>query len=767
LNNPDQTQLAAPSDNPPIGGSTIRIDSIDKVTGQTRFAEDIVMPGMLHSCVLRSPHHHARLVSLEANEAAGSPGVARIITADDIPGVNELVGYSIGEPILAPTGDTMKQKGAPLALIVADTLDQARQAAARIHVEYEPLPFSFDAQAALQSDAVKIYPNGNVLSHYNLAHGDLKAAFSSSDIVLETEYVTAFQEHSAMERETTLGYIDEQGRVTVIGGTHEPHWQQRFIAQTLGIDQAGVRVILPPTGGSFGGRQDPWPLVAAGLMTYLLRLPVRLAYSRREVFDATPKRHLYNVKMRVGATREAVLTGIHVRITTNSGGYDSAGNWISNYAVTASGGAYRWTAVDASAQTVFTNAGKCGQFRGFGTPQSVYALECTLDELAQKLNVDPLEFRIKNRLLNGEPSFLGYPVAESLGYLEVLSSLRPRYQELISEALTFNKRQSDGTCSMGVGLAGMWYRFGKSGNLRIETHAELALDGHLVIYCSAPDYGQGISTIMVQLAAEAFGVPRQCIELVNADTALTPDSDIQGASRATYFIGSSVCNAAENLKREILSVAAEVLDYDPTGLTLGAGRVELRSVPSRWISLQVIAEEFNRLGKSRKVIGLFDLSPQFPAETRPEYIPLIITGAQLAQVLVDLQTGQVEVRRILAAHDVGHAINPADAAGQIQGAVIMGLGTALSEEYLPGVTTGFTDYILPMIHAMPEMEVHLVEVPSLYGPHGAKGLGEAAILPTAPAIINAISRAIGVRIRRLPATPERVLAAIKESRLPG
>jgi CO/xanthine dehydrogenase Mo-binding subunit len=690
------------------------------------------------------------------------PGVVRIITAGDIPGVNELVGYSIGEPVLTPTGDTVKQKGAPVALIVAHTLEQARHAAARIRVEYEPLPHTFDAQAALQPDAVKIYPKGNVLSDYDLAHGDLKAAFSSSDIVIETEYITAFQEHSAMERETTLGYIDDQGRVTVIGGTHEPHWQQRFIAQTLGIDQADVRVIMPPTGGSFGGRQDPWPLVAAGLMTYLLRLPVRLAYSRREVFDATPKRHPYEVKLRVGATRDAVLTGIQVRIDTNTGGYDSAGNWISNYAVTASGGAYRWAAVDASARTVFTNAGKCGQFRGFGTPQSVYALECTLDELAQKLNVDPLEFRIKNRLLQGDTSFLGYPVGESLGYLEVLMSLRPRYQEFMSEALAFNEQHADGTYSMGVGLAGMWYRFGKSGNLRIETHAELAPDGHFVVYCSAPDYGQGITTIMVQLAAEAFGVPRQCIELVNADTALTPDSDIQGASRATYFIGSSVCIAAENLKREIFSVAAEMVDHDPSGLILGADRVELRDDPSRWILLQAIAEEFDRLGKSRKVIGLFDLTPQFPAETRPDYIPLIITGAQLAQVLVDLQTGQVEVKRMLAAHDVGHAVNPADATGQIQGAVMMGLGTALTEEYLPGVSTGFTDYILPMIHAMPEMEVNLVEVPSYYGPHGAKGLGEAAILPTAPAIINAVSRAIGRRIRRLPATPERVLATIRE-----
>jgi len=318
---------------------------------------------------------------------------------------------------------------------------------------------------------------------------------------------------------------------------------------------------------------------------------------------------------------------------------------------------------------------------------------------------------------------------------------------------------------MGVGLAGMWYRFGKSGDLRIETHSELASDGHFVVYCSAPDYGQGISTVMVQLAADSLGIPRHCIELVNADTALTPDSNVQGASRATYFIGSSVRNAISNLKQEIFAVAAEMVDHDPSELILGANRVAARNDPICSVSLEAVAEEFDRLGKSRRVVGVFDLSPQFPAQTRPDYIPLITTGAQLAQVVVDLLTGLVQVKRIVAAHDVGHTINQTDANGQIQGAIMMGLGSALSEEYLPGITTGFTDYILPNINAMPDMEVLLVEVPSYYGPLGAKGLGEAAILPTAPAIVNAISRAIEARIRRIPATPERILAAIRGSRI--
>lgn len=762
MSDPDQLPPAKPSSRTSIGGSALRLDSVGKVTGRTRYAEDIVMPGILYAAVLRSPHHHARLLSLDTRLAAQAPGVVRIITATDIPGDNNLTGYSYNEPVLATTGDTLRQKGAPVALVVATSIEQARHAITMIEAKFEPLPYLFDAEQALQPDAVQIYPAGNVLNTFALAHGDLQAAWAASDAFIETDYNTAFQEHSTLEREATLGYIDEQGRVTVVGGTHEPHWQQGFIAQTIALSPEQVRVIVPPTGGSFGSRQDPWPLVAAGLMAYLLHCPVRLAYSRGEVFDATPKRHPYHVKMKIGARADGSLTGIRVRINANTGGYDSAGYWIPNYAITASGGPYRWLAVDTFAQAVYTNASKCGQFRGFGTPQSVFALECTLDEFTQKLNIDPLSFRMQNSLVEGVTSFLGYPVGESFGFVEVLEAIQPHYHQLLEEALQFNSSTKNRVSRMGLGLAGMWYRFGKSGVLRVETHAELALDGHFKVYCSAPDYGQGISTVMGQLAAEVLGVPRQRIELVNADTGLTPDSGIQGASRATYFVGSSVVKAAENLKREIFATAAEMLDLNPVDFVLQDDRLVSQRDPSKTIPLSAIASEFDQLNKSRRVIGMFDLTEQFPDGKRPEYIPIFVTGAQLAQVVVDMETGFAEVRRVVAVHDVGHVINPLDAVGQIQGAVVMGVGTALTEEYLPGVSSGFTNYILPMIHAMPKIDVILVEVPSRHGPFGAKGLGEAAILPTAPAIINAISRAVGLRIRRLPASPERLLEAIQQ-----
>ena len=744
-----------------IGGSALRIDSIGKVTGQTRFVEDIWMPGLAYACVLRSTYHHARLLAVDSATAARMPGVIRILTAADIPAENGLSGYSRNEPVLTPPGDTLRQRGAPIALVVAESLAQARLAAAAIQVQVEALPASMEVAEVLQADAVRIYPEGNFLNTYRIAHGDLDEAFGTADRILQTTYATSFQEHATLEREAALGYLDESGRITVLAGTHEPHWGQGFIAQVLGIDPARVRVIVPPTGGSFGGRQDPWPLVAVGLATFWVGRPVRLVYSRREVFDATPKRHPYQVQLQIGAMASGELTGIHARIDANTGGYDSAGYWIPNYAVTSVGGAYSWPAVDAEARSIYTNGPKSGQFRGYGTPQSVFAMECSLDELAQALGMDPLELREKNLLQQDENSFLGYPIAESLGYQQVLDAIRPSYLQYQREAEAFNASTPDSAYRMGVGLAGMWYRFGKSGSLKIETHAELTRDGAIIIYCSAPDYGQGIGTVMVQLAAETLGVPRHLIRLINADTALTPDSGVQGASRATYFIGSSVVRSAENLAAEMLAVAAEFLDCDPAELKITEGGITSGADPARTMSLADLAAEFDRIGKSRRVVGLFDLTPQFPDESRPEYVPLFVTGAQVAQALVDMETGQVVIKRVAAAHDVGRVINPLDAVGQVQGAIVMGLGTALLEEYRPGLTTGFTDYILPMIQAVPEIEVFMVEVPSYHGPLGAKGLGEAAILPTAPAIINAVSRIIGSRLRRLPATPERVLAGIK------
>ncbi len=560
--------MAASEPRQPVGGSDIRADSWAKVTGQARYAEDIVMPGLLYVRVLRSPHHHARLRALDVTLAAQVPGVVRVITANDVPGENGFYTYSRDEPVLTPVGDTVTMIGAPVAMVVAETREAAAAGLAAIQIDYDPLPAIFTSDEALQEGALQIREAGNVLSTGQVAHGDLEAAFAGSDVILEATYHTGFQEHSALERESLLGYIDEEGRVAVVGGCHEPHWNQGYVAAVLALDPARVRVIVPPTGGSFGGKQDPWPFAAVGLAAYLTGSPVQMAYSRRESFDASPKRHPYRLDYRVGATRDGHLTGLRVRIDANTGGYDAHGFYIPEYAVMASGGAYRWQAIDTYAQSVLSNGPKCGQFRGFGSPQPTFALECALDELCELLGEDPIAFRRKNHIEQAEPTFLGYPMAETLGYDAVLDAIAPHYAACRELVETFNAQHAGDPVRKGCGLAGMWYRFGKSGALKVETRAELAQDGHIVVYCSAPDYGQGTNTSMEQLAAETLGIARDRIELINADTARVPDSGIQGASRAVFWVGNSVCRAAETLKLAILSTAAEMLDTHPDDLVL-------------------------------------------------------------------------------------------------------------------------------------------------------------------------------------------------------
>jgi aldehyde oxidoreductase len=750
----------AKADDPMIGGSQTRVDARDKVTGAARFAEDIKMPGLLYAALVRSPLPHARVRRVDGGIAMELPGVVRVLTAADVPGRNDLDGYSRNEHLLAAPSDSVRMIGDAVALVVAETSEAAKAAAAAVDVEYEPLPHTYDALEAISPGAAPIYHDGNLLNSQMIQHGDLDRAMSDAKVVLETHYQTPFMEHSALERETVLSYIDEQGRVTVVGGHQEPHWAQGWTANMLALPPDRVRVITPPMGGAFGGKQDPWPLMACALAAYHVRRPVRLTYSRRESFDASPKRHPYGMDYRIGARADGTLTGLSLQILANTGAYDADGYFIPYYALVAGAGPYRWQAVDAIARVVYTNAPKAGQMRGFGTPQSTLALECTLDELAAKLGIDPLELRLRNAIDDETSTYLGYPPAETMGYRQCLEAIRPHYQAALEAAKSWNTAHAGGPLRRGVGLAGMWYRFGKRGPIASEAHAELHLDGQIALYFSAPDYGQGTTTIMAQLAAEALGLPLDRLYLVNADTARTPDSGIQGASRSTYWVGGAVSTAAGLLRARILQTAAELLDQPPDDLSLSAEGV---LVPQgQPLPLAEVAAEMERIGQSRKVRGVFapQLDPQ-QMDPRPEYLPFFVSGAHLAEVEVHLETGQVRVIRIVAAHDVGRAINPQGVRGQVEGAVLMSLGAALMEEYLPGISTGFSDYYLPTMRCAPEIVVIPVEVPSRWGPQGAKGLGEAASLPTAPAILNAIHHATGARIRELPATAERVLAAMQ------
>jgi CO/xanthine dehydrogenase Mo-binding subunit/aerobic-type carbon monoxide dehydrogenase small subunit (CoxS/CutS family) len=745
---------------PAIGGSQARVDAVDKVIGKARYAEDTKMPGLLYAALVRSPLPHARVLSIDPQPAMHLPGVVRVLTAADIRGRNTLEGYSRGEHLLAPVGGTVKMIGDAVAIVVGGSSDSARAGAAAVLVEYQPLPHTYDAFEAMVPEAMSIYPGGNVLGSYEILYGNHQDPMAGADLVVDSHYETPFMEHSALERETVLSYLDDKGRVTVVAGHQEPHWARGWIANMLDVPDHRVRVITPPMGGAFGGKQDPWPLMAGALAAQQVEQPVRLTYSRRESFDASPKRHPYHMDYRIGARRDGTLTGLQVRIVANTGAFDSDGYYIPRYGLVAGGGPYRWQSVNARGWSVYTNAPKAGQMRGFGTPQSTFALECTLDEVAHKLRLDPLEFRLQNAIDDDTETFLGYRPAETVGYRQCLEAIRPHYQAALAEANAWNTAHGSNEWRRGAGLAGMWYRFGKSGSITCEAEAELDLQGGITLYFSAPDYGQGTSTVMAQLAAQALGLPRDRLCLVNADTARTLDSGIQGASRSTYWVGGAVQRAATILKRQILDTAAELLDQAPNALQLSAEAV--LGPDGSALSLAHVAAEMERIGQARRVRGVFapSLGPELEGSRRPEYLPFFVTGAHLAEVQVNVQTGQVRVLQVVAAHDVGRAINPQGVRGQVEGAILMSLGAALMEEYIPGTSTGFSDYYLPTVQCVPDIKVILVEVPSRWGPHGAKGLGEAATLPTTPAVLNGIFRATGARIRTLPATPERVLAAI-------
>jgi aldehyde oxidoreductase len=744
----------------PIGGSAARQGGWARVSGTALYAEDITLPGLRYIHVARSPHFHARLLSLDMAPALAVPGVVRVLTAAAVPGENSLGGYSVDEHLLAAVGGTVRMMGDPVALVIGDSPEAAAAGAAALVVAYEVLPHTTGIEDALAPDALPIHAGGNLLAEDSITHGDMDQALAASAVTVDVTYQTSFQAHMTLEREAALGYVDEEGRITVVAGNHEPHWDRAYLATILGLPIEGVRVITPPTGGSFGGRQDIWPLAATALAVYHLRGPVRLAYSRREVMLAAPKRHPYTGHCTVSATADGALTALHYDAAVNTGAYDSAGRYIPNYAVTSSIGAYRWRAVQSHAATIYSNGPKAGQFRGFGTPQPVFAVECALDELAQRLDIDPLALRLHNALVEDEPTALGYPLAETLGYREVLEAVRPDYVEALAAAVAFNARPDRGPWRYGVGLAGMWYRFGKYGRPLSQAMAELGTDGHITVYTSSSDYGQGIETVFSQLAAAALGLPRDAFTLVNADTAVTLDGDVTGASRATYWVGGAAADAARRLRAAVLATAAEMLDCSPDTLRLTPDAVSGDGENCR-VSLAAVAAELDRAGQPRRVTGQMDLSARFPDHPAGSYLPMFLTGCHVAEVMVNTATGETRVCRMTASHDVGHAINPRDVAGQIEGGLLMGIGTVLMEELLPGLSNGFRDYYIPTARTAPEIRVRLVEVPSRYGPLGAKGLGEAVMLPAAPAITNAISRAIGARIRCLPATAERVLEALR------
>ncbi|MGD8402826.1 MAG: xanthine dehydrogenase family protein molybdopterin-binding subunit [Anaerolineales bacterium] len=717
-----------------VGQSFPRIDARGKVTGETPYSGDLSMPGMLHMKILFAGRPHARVKHIETGQALAAPGVVAIYTAADIP-VNEYGLQWQDQPVLCGPGsskeggDIVRFVGDQVAVIVAETETQAAAACDLIQVEYEDLPLILDSEAAMQSDAPRVHEeigDSNICVHYKIRKGDIQAGFENADVIVEGEYRTPVQEHAFLQPEAGLAYIDDDGRITVKAGGQWTHEDREQIAHALGLSDEDVRVVYPAIGGAFGGREDMSVQIALALAAQKLGRPIRIIWSRQESIIGHGKRHATVVRGKWGATKDGKLVAAEIELIGDAGAYMYTTNKVlGNSAITCIG-PYFVPNVKSDIYGVYTNNVPGAAFRGFGAPQALYMAELQMDKLAEKLDIDPVEFRLRNALRDGLTLGVGTPAPGPVSVPEVIQAAADK-----SDWSNY-KKQNDGHILRGHGFAAgfknVGFSFGYQENCwaRIELHGKAEIDEVVLLHASA-EVGQGTHTVMTQMAAEAVGVPAEKVTLVSSDTAIMGNSGSVSASRMTFMSGNSIRGAAE---------------------------VALK----KWK-----AEERPAIGEFKYLAPATTPFDEETGHSMPNFA--YAYSAQAAEVEVDTETGHVRVLRIVAADDLGKAINPDLVVGQIEGGVVQAQGYAMLEDYKTKdgqvLSDQLSTYLIPTIWDIPEkVDSVIVEYPDPNGPWGARGVGEMPFLPTAAAISAAVHDATGVWYDEFPLTPERILRGL-------
>ena len=740
-----------------VGKDTPRIGAMERLKGAPMFCADLELEHPLVLKALRSSKAHARIAKVDVNNAVQLEGVVRIFTAEDVPGKNLIGLINKDQPLLAT--DKVRFIGDPIALVAAESKEAAEKALESIEVVYEELPAVFDPEAAIKKGAPKIHEKGNLLFTRRVRKGDVEKAFQKCQAVVERTYQTSPLEHAYLEPDAGAGYVDEEGTLVIYASTQNPHYDHKEVVSLLGLEDAQVRVIQAATGGGFGSKLDLNVQGYIGLALYHLRRPVRYVYSREEAFLATAKRHPLTMTMKTGADSKGRLLAMKSRIVCDTGAYGSYGIAVASRSAVHATGPYEVENVAVDAHCVYTNKPFCGAMRGFGVPQLAFAHESQLDLLAKELNMDPLEMRRINAFKEGSQTPTGQTLFASVGIGGCLDAVKPYYE---SARQNWKKHETSPFEKRGIGIGAMWYGIGNTGVQNPSTaRIEMDLDGELTLYTGCADIGQGSTTALTQIAAETLGIKPETIRLVVADTKWTTNAGATSASRQTYISGNAVKDATDKLADVLLTEAVNVLKAPKSSLVFENGFVLNSNDPTEKVPFSKLVSRAHKKGIPLTWQGFFD----------PETIPLDPETGQgvpyatyafachLALVTVDVMTGEVSVEKIVAAHDVGKAIYPEGVKGQICGGVAMGVGFALMEEFTPGETESMKDYLIPTCGDMPEVIPIIVESKEPTGPFGAKGVGEPALIPTAPAILNAITDALGERIYTLPANLERVLEA--------
>jgi CO/xanthine dehydrogenase Mo-binding subunit len=709
--------------------------------------------------VVRSPHHHASFAFGDLEHfIAQNPGLTAIFTAADIPGNNRhgVIPAFADQPVLAQ--DIARYRGEAVALLAGEaaTLDQLDDADLPLH--WEPLPAALDITQALATEAAQLHADRplNTLTRGLVTRGDTETHLATAAIQAKGTFTTPFVEHAYIEPEA--GFARRVGNTLEIHCcTQAPYMDRDDVAQIMGLEPQQVRIVPTAVGGGFGSKLDLSVQPFLALAAWRLQQPVKLTYSRAESMASTTKRHPAEIQVHAGASADGKITALHFTGSFNTGAYASWGPTVANRVPVHASGPYFIPHLHASSQAVHSHTAPAGAFRGFGVPQSAIALECVLDQLALNLGMDRLEFRLHNALRAGQPTGTGQVFTQGVGIADCLEALREPWQQAQARCAEFNTGEP-GTKRRGVGLASCWYGCGNTSLPNPSTmRVGLKADGRLVLHQSAVDIGQGANTVIPSICADALGLPVQQFHLVGADTALSPDGGKTSASRQTYVSGKAAMLAGQRLREAILRTADMPQDSE---LSLQNDALEIRG-GGRHCALALDTLPADEDGFVLRAEATYD-PPTTPLDDRGQGIPYAVFGygAQLVELEVDEALGKVRLLKLVAAHDVGKAINRTLVEGQIQGGCAQGIGLALMEEYLPGRSDNLHDYLIPTVGDMPDIECLIIEDADHEGPFGAKGLGEHVLIPTAPAILNAIRHASGVLVTNLPATPDKVRAAI-------
>jgi len=746
---------------PVVGEPIVRLDGTPKVAGSDLFAADAWPADALLARVVRSPWPRAAFTFGDVGAYVDqSPGVIAVYTAKDVPGRNcfGVIPEFVDQPVFAATETRFEGEAVALVVGAADLVHDLDLSS--FPVTWQELPQVMTSADAADEHAPQLHPGrkNNRLTGGFVDTGDLDAGFDASDAVVEGTFTTGFIEHAYIEPEA--GFARRVGdRIEVQACTQAPYMDRNSLAEVLGIEQHQVRIIPTSVGGGFGSKLDlslqPFLAIAA----WHLKRPVKMVYSRTESMLSTTKRHPSHIRARIAANRDGKITAMTVDGTFNTGAYASWGPTVANRVPIHASGPYHIENYRAESAAIHTHCPPSGAFRGFGVPQSAIAQETLFDLLAEQLEIDPLEFRIRNALANGLPTVTGQRFASGVGILACFEAIKPYWQQAVQAAETRNKSAAHTPTRFGVGIAGLWYGCGNTSLPNPSTiRVGLKSNGRVVLFQGAVDIGQGSNTVISQICADAIGIAVDQFDLVYGDTDLTADAGKTSASRQTFVSGKAAYLAGRELRDKLLAIgrASDSAQLRLEGNTL----VTTEGNIDRGVELDQLSADKD--GFVARAEATFD-PPTQPLDANGQGEPYASFGygVQLVELSVDTELGTTALEKFTAVHDVGKVINPVLAEGQVQGGIAQGIGLALMEEYVPGGTNNLHDYLIPTAGDVPEITTVFVEEPDVHGPYGAKGLGEHVLCGTAPAILNAIRHATGAVVRDMPATPERVLTAIR------